>query len=70
MSAWTTERARVASLTRSRNADDPELIAARRRLKTSRLALVIDKTINTEPALSGPQIGELAAILLPGGGAK
>lgn len=37
MSAWTTERARVASLSRSRLEDDPDLVAARQNLKAMRL---------------------------------
>lgn len=66
MSNWKYERGRVASLTRSRTPDDPELVEARRNLKSARLTLVITKAINSGPALSGPQIGEIAAILLPG----
>ena len=31
--SWTTERAKVASLSRSRSDDDPELVAARSNLK-------------------------------------
>lgn len=67
MANWKHERGRVASLTRSRTPDDPELIEARRNLKSARLELSISEAINREPTLSGPQIGELAAILLPGG---
>lgn len=38
MSTWTHQRARVASLSRSRTPDDPELLDARRGLKAARLA--------------------------------
>jgi len=37
--SWTTERAKVASLSRSRSDDDPELNDARRDLKAARLEL-------------------------------
>lgn len=66
MSNWKHERARVASLTRSRNPDDPELIEARRNLKSDRLELYVVEMISTEPPLSGPQVGKLASILLRG----
>lgn len=68
MSNWKHERGRVASLTRSRTPDDPELVEARRNLKSERLALTISAAINNEPALTGSQLGELASKLLPGGG--
>ena len=38
------ERGRVASLTRSRPADDPQLIEARRALAAEKLAAYVSKT--------------------------
>ncbi len=45
MSTWMHERAKVASLTRSRPADDPDLIEARRNLKAERLADYIIRVV-------------------------
>jgi len=67
--SWTTERARVASLTRSRAADDPELVTARRNLKTERLADYISKTVDAAPQLTAAQRDRLA-LLLRGGEAR
>lgn len=36
--SWTSQRARVASLSRSRESDDPELVAARSDLQAERFA--------------------------------
>lgn len=64
--SWTAERARVASLTRSRTADDPDLITARRNLKAERLADYIRKTVDAAPELS-PEQRDRLALLLSGG---
>lgn len=64
--SWTSERARYASLTRSRQPDDPDLIAARRNLKAERLADYICKTVDAAPALTADQRARLA-VLLRGG---
>lgn len=64
--SWTSERARYASLTRSRQPDDPDLIAARRNLKAERLADYIKKVVDSAPALTADQRDTLA-ILLRGG---
>lgn len=64
MSSWTTERARVASLTRSRTADDPELVKARQNLKAERLADYIRRTVDAAPPLSAEQRSRLAALLI------
>ena len=45
--SWTAERARVASLTRSRRPDDPDLIAAREALKAERLACQFRDTLTS-----------------------
>jgi len=66
MSTWTSERARVASLTRSRSADDPDLIEARRNLRAERLALYITRVVDSAPPLTPAQRDRLA-LLLRGG---
>ena len=66
MSTWTHERAKVASLTRSRKADDPELISARQRLAADRLAEHVAKVVAQAPPLSPAQRDRIA-VLLRGG---
>ncbi len=61
--SWTHERARVASLTRSRPADDPELLDARRNLKAERLADYIKHTVDGAPPLTPEQRDRLAMLL-------
>jgi hypothetical protein len=68
MSTWTSERARVASLTRSRTPDDPDLIEARRNLRAERLALYITRVVDAAPPLTAAQRDRLA-LLLRGGDA-
>lgn len=63
----THERARVASLTRSRAHDDPDLIEARRNLKAERLAAYIERTVADAPQLTPEQRDRLALLLNPGG---
>jgi hypothetical protein len=63
--SWTQERARVASLTRSRTPDDPDLIAARRNLRTERLADYIKRTVDAAPPLTAEQRDRLALLLRP-----
>lgn len=65
MSTWTTDRAKIAALSRSRSADDPELVAARQRLRTERLAEQIKRTVDAAPPLTGEQRAHLAALLRP-----
>lgn len=60
----TSERARIASLTRSRPADDPELAAARQRLKAEKLAAHIAREVAAAPPLTGEQRIRLAALLV------
>jgi len=64
--SWTAERARVASLTRSRTADDPDLVEARRNLKAERLAEHIASVVNEAPPLSAAQRSRLAALFESG----
>ena len=69
--SWTAERARYASLTRSRDPDDPELLEARRNLRAERLADYIEKILAAAPPLTDEQRSRLAELLRPvrtGGG--
>lgn len=66
-STWTSERARVASLTRSRDAGDPDLIDARRNLRCERLADYITATVDAAPPLTADQRDRLAVLLRSGG---
>jgi hypothetical protein len=59
------ERARVASLTRSRSDDDPELLDARRNLAAERLAAYIEKTVSAAPPFSEDQRARLTSLLRP-----
>ena len=68
MSTWTAERARVASLTRSRQPDDPDLLDARRNLRTERLADYITRTVDAAPPLTADQRDRLALLLRGGVG--
>ena len=67
MTAWTHERARIASLTRSLAASDPELVAARQNLKELRLAEQIRKVVGTAPSLSDEARSRLALLLTDDG---
>lgn len=66
MADWKHERARVASLTRSRTPDDPELVEARQRLKSARLSLHVTEMVN-DGGLTPQDAGEIALSLLNGG---
>lgn len=72
--SWTAERARVASLTRSRTPDDPELVAARAALAAARAELAIDdleahieRIVSAAPPISPERRARLTAILTGGG---
>ncbi|WP_104132654.1 hypothetical protein [Cryobacterium sp. M91] len=65
--SWTIERARVASLSRSRPADDPDLVAARLRLKAARVEDYITRVVSEAPPLTPEQRDRLAALLRPAG---
>lgn len=70
MSVISHERARVAALTRSRSADDPDLTDARQKLAAERLAAYIKRTLNAAPPLTDEQRSKLAAILRAPGEAR
>ncbi len=56
-------RGRVAALTRSRPADDPDLIDARRGLATEHLADHIARTLGQAPDLTAEQRARLSQLL-------
>ncbi len=60
--SWTAERARYASLTRSRTADDPELLVARRALRVERAADYLAAFVG-EVSLTDAEISRLTALL-------
>ncbi len=64
MSSWTHDRARVASLSRSRQPDDPDLVAARRDLRAARAEEYIRTLAAGMPPLTLEQRDRLAALLL------
>jgi hypothetical protein len=66
MSSWTIERARVASLSRSRAPDDPDLVNARLNLKAERLADHVARVVAQAPPLSPAQRDRIAALLRGG----
>lgn len=66
--SWTTERARVASLSRSRTSNDPDLVQARSNLKAARLEEYVARAVAEAPPLSDSQRERIAAILRPSGG--
>lgn len=65
---WTSLRARVASLSRSRPADDPALIEARRELRATRLEQYVSRVVAEAPPLADDQRARIAALLRPSGG--
>lgn len=62
--SFNTERARVASLTRSRTPDDPELVDARRNMRAERLADHIRRVVDDAPPLTDEQRRKLARLLV------
>jgi hypothetical protein len=56
---------RKAALSRSRRADDPELLSVSQSLKAQQLADYIAKTLATAPALTPDQRASLAELLAP-----
>lgn len=67
MSQTLHHRGRLAGLSRSREAHDPELLDARRDLAASRLEDCIRRTVESAPPLSSEQRQRLAALLSGGG---
>ena len=56
-------RGKQAALTRSRSADDPELLDAKRDLRAAKLEAEIRRTVDAAPQLSAIQRQRLAALL-------
>ena len=63
---WTHARARVASLSRARRDDDPELVDARRDLKGARLEEYVRQLVETWPPLKIEHAERVAALLKSG----
>jgi len=57
------QRAKVGALSRSRTADDPELLDARRSLAAANIAAAIDRALATAPPLTDEMAEALAARL-------
>lgn len=71
MASWTHERARVAALSRrvqagERAPDDPELAAARQRLRAAKLEDHVRKVVTEAPPLSDDARDRIVAILRSG----
>jgi hypothetical protein len=71
MSTWTSERAKIAAITRGirageRPADDPKLVEARRNLRALRLEKHVTEVIDGWPPLSEEQCQRIAGRLLAG----
>ena len=62
------ERARIASLTRSRRPDDPDLIEARRNLRAIRIEEYVRRTLADAPPLTDQQRARIAGLLAPADG--
>ena len=63
--SWTHDRARVAALSRSRLADDPDLADARRDLRVSRAEEYIRELVDAAPPLTDEQRHRLSTLLHP-----
>ncbi|WP_193048194.1 hypothetical protein [Mycolicibacterium baixiangningiae] len=61
------QRGRVAALTRSRPADDPELVEAKRNLKALSLEEYVRRVVSEAPPLTDEQRDRIAALLRAGG---
>lgn len=66
--SWTSERARVASLSRSRKPNDPDLINARRNLCAAKLEEYVARVVAEAPPLTEEQANRIASKLRPFGG--
>jgi hypothetical protein len=66
ISAFNHHRGRVAALSRSRTADDPELVDARQNMRAERLAAYIQRQLAAAPPLSSEMIETLATLLRGG----
>jgi hypothetical protein len=67
MSAVTSARAKLAGLSRSRSATDPEYVDARRDLAAAKLESAIVKIVADAPPLTDAQVAHLTVALIRGG---
>lgn len=58
-------RARIAALSRDRQADDPDLVGARRDLRATRLEDHVTRVLAEAPPLSDEQRERIATLLRP-----
>ena len=61
--SWTTDRARIAALSRSRTPDDPELLQARRALGLARTEQRIRDAIESAPPLDAETVARLHSLI-------
>lgn len=61
--SWTKDRATIAALSRSRKSDDPDLIAARQRLKAAKLEEYVARVVAEAPPLTDEQKHRIASLL-------
>ncbi|MEK0156666.1 hypothetical protein [Arthrobacter oryzae] len=66
--SWTHERAKIASLSKTRPDDDPDLLAHRQRLKGMRLEDHVRAAVESFPPITDEQAERVAALLWPTGG--
>ncbi len=62
LATWQAERARIASLTRSREKQDPDLVSARRNMRYLLTLAKLAKALNADPSFTAEQRGQLAAL--------
>lgn len=67
MSSIPREHARVAALSRSRTADDPGLLDAKRNLRALKLEEHVLRVVGEAPPLTDEQRERIAALLRAGG---
>lgn len=67
--SWRVGRARIASLSRSRTADDPEFVAARRDFYAARLAEHVESVVAKAPPFTDSQRDRIVGLLSGGASA-
>lgn len=65
--SWTHERAKIASLSRSRPSDDPDLVTARQNLKALKLEDHVREKVASWPPLRPEQAARIVGLLRAGG---
>jgi hypothetical protein len=69
LSALSHERALIGAYSRSRDANDPALVAARQNLAALQLERAVHKALAKSPRPTDEQLQRIAGLLLAGGGA-